>query len=153
MNVIVLAPKSAGSTWDVLHDGFGPDVTRIDRALTTVFARYSIDASRVAIGGFSDGASYALTLGLANGELFRAVLAFSPGFEAAPRRSGTPRIFISHGDDDRVLAIERTSRRLVPRLQRERLSVSYYEFAGGHTVPDEALRRAFAVLGTDERGS
>ncbi len=145
-NLIVVAPKSDEATWDVLRVGFGPDVALIDGALAAVFAEYAIDPMRIAIGGFSDGASYALTLGLANGHLFRTILAFSPGFEAAPRRDGDPRIFISHGTDDRVLPIQRPIRRLVPALEQRRCDVTYYEFAGGHLVPAEALRQGFALL-------
>jgi phospholipase/carboxylesterase len=147
-NIIVVAPKSEHATWDVIHDRLGPDVARIDKVLSTVFARYAVDAARVAIGGFSDGASYALTLGLVNGDLFRTILAFSPGYEASPRRRGKPRIFVSHGIDDGVLPIERTSRVLVPALKRAGLAVEYFEFDGRHTVPGEALRKAFALLGT-----
>jgi predicted esterase len=40
--------------------------------------------------GFSDGASYALSLGLANGDLFTHVLGFSPGFMRVPRHVGRP---------------------------------------------------------------
>ena len=145
-NLIIVVPKSDEATWDVLRVGFGPDVAMIDGALAAVFAGYAIDPTRIAIGGFSDGASYALTLGLANGHLFRTILAFSPGFEAAPRSEGEPRIFISHGIDDRVLPIGRTSRRLVSALEQRRCDVTYYEFAGGHLVPAEALRQGFALL-------
>jgi predicted esterase len=41
-----------------------PDVALIDQALSEIFNRYMVDASRLALGGFSDGASYALALGL-----------------------------------------------------------------------------------------
>lgn len=145
-NLLLIAPKSDDVTWDVIAGGFGPDVATIDRVLAAVFDRYAIDPARVAIGGFSDGASYALTLGLANGALFQAILAFSPGFERAPRRQGRPRVFISHGTGDRVLPIARTSHRLVPALQRASYKVEYFEFAGAHTVPSEAVRKALALL-------
>lgn len=146
---LVLAPQSVAETWDVIRGGFGPDVARIDRALAAVFDRAAIDPARIAIGGFSDGASYALTLGLANGALFRAVLAFSPGFAAAPRHQGTPRVFVIHGVDDRVLPIDRTSRKLVPRLVQRGQDVTYVEFDGGHVVPAAVVSRAVAWwLGT-----
>jgi phospholipase/carboxylesterase len=85
--LLLVAPESRLATWDVLVGGYGPDVAYVDRALAQVFARYAVDPSRVAVEGFSDGASYALSLGLTNGDLFTHVLAFSPGF-AAPE---TPR--------------------------------------------------------------
>lgn len=140
--LLLLAPKSTASTWDLIIDGFGPDVRRIDRLLQQTVDRHPLD--RIAIGGFSDGASYALTLGLANGALFRAILAFSPGFEVAPAREGTPHIFISHGTRDDVLPIDRTSRRLVPKLARGGYQVEYVEFDGGHAVPLAIAASAFA---------
>ena len=66
----------------------GPDVDTIDRSLRTVFAALPVDPHRLAISGFSDGASYALTLGLPNGDLFTHVIAFSPGFMQPPSRVG-----------------------------------------------------------------
>jgi predicted esterase len=86
---------------------------------------YAIDPARVAIGGFSDGASYALSLGLTNGDLFSHVLAFSPGFMAPAGQEGSPRIFVSHGTRDAVLPIDRCSRRIVPTLRRAGYDVAY----------------------------
>jgi phospholipase/carboxylesterase len=133
--MILLAPTSAGSTWDFLRDDFGPDVDFIERAIDDVFKQHRIDISRVAIGGFSDGASYALTLGITNGDLFTHILAYSPGFASPPSRHGNPFIFISHGTDDRVLPIDRCSRRLVPALKQSGYLVIYNEFSGTHIVP------------------
>ena len=45
-------------------------------------------------------ASYALSLGIANGNLFSHVLAFSLGFLAPASQTGSPRIFVSHGTQD-----------------------------------------------------
>jgi phospholipase/carboxylesterase len=140
--LILLSPASRGQTWDVLRGGFGPDVAFVDQALTAAFARCAVDPARLAIAGFSDGASYALSLGLTNGDLFPHVLAFSPGFMAPLERRGTPRIFISHGTRDQVLAIDRTSRTVVPQLERAGYDVQYQEFAGGHTVPPEIAGQA-----------
>ena len=58
------------------------------------------------------GASYALSVGLTNGDLFSDILAFSPGFMAPAVRHGAPNIFISHGTQDTVLPIDRCSRRI-----------------------------------------
>jgi phospholipase/carboxylesterase len=62
--VIVVAPKSSSASWDVLRGGFGPDVATIDQALENAFTYHAVDPKHIAIGGFSDGASYALTLGV-----------------------------------------------------------------------------------------
>ena len=142
---VVVVPESRGGTWDVIGGGYGPDVAFIDRAMEQVFARYAVDPARIAVAGFSDGASYALSLGLTNGDLFSDVLAFSPGFAAPAKAVGRPRVFISHGEDDRILPIDRCSRVLAPRLRRAGYDLDYREFAGGHVVPPEmtadAMRR------------
>jgi phospholipase/carboxylesterase len=139
---LLLAPSAQQRTWDVIRGGYGPDVSLIDRALEQAFGRYKVDPARVAIAGFSDGASYALSLGITNGTLFSHVIAFSPGFMAPAGQEGAPRFFISHGTEDRVLPIDRCSRRLVPRLQGASYRVHYLEFGGGHTIPRDVAREA-----------
>lgn len=140
--LLLLSPDSRQQTWDVLYGRFGPDVTFIDRALEHTFARCAVDPARIAAEGFSDGASYALSVGLTNGGLFTHVIAFSPGFMAPAAQRGRPRIYVSHGSRDQVLPVERCSRRIVPRLQRAGYDVRYHEFDGPHTVPPEIAREA-----------
>jgi phospholipase/carboxylesterase len=139
--LLLLAPASREHTWDLLVGRrYGPDLALIDRALEQTFSRYAVAPERVAIGGFSDGASYALSLGITNGDLFTHVIAFSPGFMAPAGQTGSPRIFISHGTRDGVLPIDRCSRRIVPQLERVGYDVLYREFDGGHMIsPDIAL--------------
>src|SRR6185437_4861583 len=88
---VIVAPDSRGRTWDLLLGGFGPDVAFIDRALDAAVDRCDVDLARCAVGGISDGASYALGLGLSNGDIFSTVIAFSPGFAAAGGLVGRPR--------------------------------------------------------------
>lgn len=144
--MLLLAVDSRGHTWDVILGRYGPDVSFVDRALSHVFDRYRVDPEHIAVEGFSDGASYALSLGLTNGDLFSHVIAFSPGFSAPGRLQGSPEIFISHGTDDRVLPIARTSRRIHPRLQAGGYDVVYEEFPGGHLVPPDKVGRAVDLL-------
>jgi predicted esterase len=144
--LVLLAPQARASTWDVIRGGFGPDVVGLDAQLERVFGAVPVDPARVALGGFSDGASYALSLGLGNGDLFSHLVAFSPGFAAPAGRAGEPRVFVTHGVADRVLPIDRCSRRLVPLLRAQGLDVTYEEFAGGHVVPPELARAAVAWL-------
>ena len=142
--LVLLAPDSRGRTWDVILGGYGPDVAFIDRALTEAFRRCAVDPARVAVEGFSDGASYALSLGITNGDLFTRLVAFSPGFMAPAERQGTPRVFISHGTQDQVLPIDVCSRRIVPQLQRAGYDVDYREYDGPHSIPSEITREAVA---------
>lgn len=138
--LLLLAPESRQATWDVLVEGYGPDVEFIDQALLHTFDHYAVDPARVMVAGFSDGASYALSLAITNGDLFASVLAFSPGFAAPGPARGSPRIFISHGTRDPVLRIDATSRKLAPRLRRAGYDLHYLEFEDGHTVPPEIAR-------------
>lgn len=142
--LLIIAPASRGQTWDLLLRDYGPDVALIDRALEQTFAQYAVDAARLAIGGFSDGASYALSLGLTNGDLFTHVIAFSPGFAAPADQQGAPRLFISHGTRDAVLPIDRCSRRIVPQMQQAGYDVVYHEFDGPHTIPPAIAQAALA---------
>ena len=155
--LILLAPESRGRSWDVLVGGYGPDGVFIDRSLGQTFDRLAVDTEKVAVVGFSDGASYALSLDPTNGDLFTRVIAFSPGFASPAARRGKPPVFVSHGTRDGVLPIERCSRRIVPRLEREGYEVCYREFDGPHTVPrsiaHEALGWFVADQGTADAGA
>ncbi len=139
----LLIPDSRGPTWDAIRGGYGPDIAFIDSAIKVVFSRVAVDATRLIVGGFSDGASYALALGRINGDLFSRVVAFSPGFVPPGRATGKPEIFITHGSDDRILPYESTSGRIAPALKRAGYLVTLRTFAGGHTVPAELAREAF----------
>ena len=144
--VILLAPQSAGMTWDVIRGRYGPDVAFIDRALAHVVTHYAVDTMRLAIGGFSDGATYALSVGITNGDLFTHVIAFSPGFMVPVAQRGAPRLFVSHGTKDQILSIDACSRRIVRRVRDGGYDVTYREFEGGHTVPPAVAREAFTWL-------
>jgi predicted esterase len=140
---ILLAPVSQhGGAWDVMVGGFGSDVAMIDEELAWVFERFRVDPRRLAIGGFSNGASYALSLGLTNGDLFSHVIGMSPGFMVPGELHGRPPVFISHGLRDRVLPIEETSREIVPQLRREGFHVTSVTFDGGHSLERQIARRA-----------
>lgn len=139
---LLLAPASEGVTWDVIQSSYGPDIAFLDRSLARVFELRSVDAGRVAIAGFSDGASYALSVGLSNGDFFGAILGFSPGFIIPGVFTGRPPIFISHGTIDPILPIDQCSRRIVPALKRSGYRVTYREFEGKHTLPPEVAAEA-----------
>jgi predicted esterase len=144
-NVILLAPFSRHASWDIISlDHFGPDVAFINRMLEVAFARFAIKTTQLAIGGFSDGASYALSLGLINGNLFSHILALSPGFYYSPQRVEKPKIFISHGTKDTVLPIGPCSRKIVPGLQKDGYDLVYREFEGEHILPQQIAKECIA---------
>lgn len=142
-NLLLLAPASQDYTWDIIAgNSYGKDVIFLDEALEYLFERYVIDTRHLAIGGFSDGASYALSVGISNGDLFTHIIAFFPGFYYTVVERGRPGIFISHGISDPVLPINPCSRRIVPQLHRKGLTVVYQEFEDGHVIPPTVAQTA-----------
>jgi predicted esterase len=147
--LVLLAPDSVQRTWDVLTGGYGPDVARIDAALNTVFTLLRIDPRRCFIGGFSDGASYALSLGIANGDLFPAIVANSPGFCMPACRVGVPRVLITHGTQDKILPFDVTGSRLAVQLEQAGYPVTFHSYDDGHVMTPEVLAWSLAFMGLD----
>jgi predicted esterase len=143
---VMLAPDSREATWDAIRSGFGPDIDFINKALAATFERVNVDPARMAIAGFSDGATYALSVGLANGDHFPNVIAFSPGYVVDATPHGQPKIFIAHGVNDPILPIDNCSRRIVPALRNGGYNVTYHEFAGGHRIDELERSNAFAWM-------
>jgi phospholipase/carboxylesterase len=148
LGLVLVAPDSRGTTWDAIRGTYGADVDFIDEALASTFAKVRVDPSRVRVAGFSDGASYALSIGRINGDLFGRVAAFSPGFVINGSAHGQPRFFITHGTLDQVLPIDQTSRQIVPLLRQLGYAVEYHEFEGGHGITPELLQQATTWLST-----
>jgi phospholipase/carboxylesterase len=141
--VAIIIPRSRGSSWDVARGGFGDDVRLIDRALEKTFERIRADRSHIAFAGFSDGASYALSLGLANGDLATHVVAFAPGFMTPVPRFGRPQFYIVHGTNDVVTSARNTEDNFVPFLRALGYDVTFRSFAGGHQVLPPEVDSAF----------
>jgi phospholipase/carboxylesterase len=132
--VAILAPDSREMSWDAMRGAFGPDVTFLQRAISIAFDRARIDSCRVVVGGFSDGATYALSLGIRNARAFHGVVAFSPGFIIpAPQPERLP-VFLRHGTRDQILPIDAASRRIASLLRESGFAVDYEEFDGPHTI-------------------
>jgi phospholipase/carboxylesterase len=148
VGAVVLAPDSRSLfTWDIVESrNYATDLPYLNQALVRTFSKCRIDGSRVAMVGFSDGASAALSLGLANGDFTRSVVAFSPGFLDDRYFRGKPRVFVSHGNSDPVLSFASTQDEIVPFLLEQDLEVVWAPFTGGHTIPDSIASQAFGWL-------
>ncbi|SOZ61947.1 Putative esterase [Cupriavidus taiwanensis] len=138
---LVLAPHSLYPTWDIVIGGNGPDLQRLHQALTAVTSRYRIDPQRLAFAGFSDGASYALSLGLTNGDIASHVIAFSGGFMSVFMQTGIPKVFVAHGLADEQLPIA-SGRAHAARLRAAGYDVEYVEFDGPHVIHAPVVERA-----------
>jgi len=89
--------------------------------------------------GFSDGATYAIALTRANGDLFKRVNVYSPGFLIAVDSVGKPEYFITHGTQDQILSFDNTKNVIVPSLRNAGYSVDFRQFDGGHGVTAQLL--------------
>jgi phospholipase/carboxylesterase len=133
--MIMLTIDSYSTTWDFIYGNYGTDVEFLDKALNYTFERCNVDPEHIALGGFSDGASYALSLGLLNGNLFSHIIAFSPGFvDQTYLFIGNPKIYITHGKADKILPVSKSRDIIVPNLEYEGYDVTYFEHDGGHEI-------------------
>ena len=155
---ILVLPQSKGQTWDMIVDlqsrlgaemkvqpRYGRDLKALDAALADLFARVAVDPARVGIMGFSDGATYAVSVGTANPQLFRTIIAYSPGPAFATKFDPMQRIFISHAEEDPVLPYSVT-RGLVAKLRVKHMPLMFVPFHGGHEVPKAIHAKAVAYF-------
>lgn len=145
--VMLLMPFATVGTWDAIRYFFGPDVAAIDASLAWLFGEVPIDPKRITLSGFSDGATYALALGRANGDLFTRIAAYSPGFLIPVKPVGRPLIVISHGRQDRILPFKNTSETIVPALTKAGYAVDFHPFDGPHTVVMDVVEQELKTLG------
>ena len=145
--VMLVIPMAVRGTWDAISmSGFGRDLAAIDAMLQWLFGAVSVDPTRLALSGFSDGASYALGLGRANGDLFTRIIAHSPGFLMEVTNVGKPPIVISHGTDDQVLPYDNSRFTIYPALRDMGYDVEFRGFVGGHAVSLSVVDEQMRVL-------
>jgi phospholipase/carboxylesterase len=138
---LLVTPTSVEFTWDIAHGGFGKDDRVIDHTLMYAFQYAWSDPARIACLGMSDGASYALTIGLLNGDFFSDVIAFSAGMMKPARLVGRPRIYMSHGTHDTVLPYS-GAEKMAAALKDAHYDVVFQSFDGGHEMKQECVDAA-----------
>ncbi|HJE22420.1 MAG TPA: esterase [Methylorubrum populi] len=139
---LLLAPQSLFPTWDLVIAGNGPDRERLDTALAAVADRFLLDPARFAFAGHSDGGSYTLSLGLANGDRVTHMIVSSAGFLTVQVQAGAPRIFLSHGTRDEQIPIDRSGRRHTRLLREAGYDLTYVEYDGPHAYNPDVIARA-----------
>jgi len=142
--VILISVQSNGRTWAQRKPKDGEaDVANIRAAIAGLSARVPFEPGRATVMGFSDGASYALSVGMAYPDLFRTIVAFSPGYAFAPSNLDTEqRIFIAHSRRDPILPAENT-RQMVKGLESAGFAPEVHWFNGGHEIDLELKKAAF----------
>lgn len=139
---LLLAPQSMFPTWDIVIGGHGPDLQRLQGALALVAEHFPIDPAHLAFAGFSDGGSYALSLGLTNGDVASHVIGLSAGFMNAFTQTGTPKFFLAHGRADRQLPIETSAHPHAKRLLEGGYDLTLQPFDGDHVIVPWVVARA-----------
>jgi phospholipase/carboxylesterase len=143
LGFIVIAPESRDITWGKEIPGFDADVRYLGAAYRHVTNILDIDGEHVALGGQSDGAGYALTMGLAYGDVWNHLVILAGGGLIEPlRRKGKPRIFIAQGVKDTTMPPDVSGRKNAAQLKREDYEVTYREHEAGHRTPPEITREA-----------
>ncbi len=150
---LLLAPQSMFPTWDVVIGGHGPDLARLDTALRRVATHFRLEPARLAFAGFSDGGSYALSVGLSNGDVVSHVIALSAGFMNTFVRHGSPRVLLAHGRSDQQLPYETSARPHALRLLEEGVDLTLLPFDGDHVIVPEVVERAIDFFLGEEAGT
>ena len=156
--IVLLIPQSTKGTWDMIEDlksrlgvemnvqpRYGKDLKAIDAALADLFTKVAVDPARVGIMGFSDGATYALSVGTANPQLFKRIIAFSPGPAFLGKSAPDQFVFISHGENDKVLPFT-SARGHASKLRVKKVPVEFEKFDGGHEVPKAIKEKAMTFF-------
>jgi phospholipase/carboxylesterase len=102
--------------------------------------------------GFSQGCFMAYRTGIAHHDLFNGIICFGGGLDtltfgpADYAAAKGLRVFASHGREDRMVEYKfgATTRDF---LKRKGYDVTFVDFKGGHTVPEEPLKRAIKWMG------
>jgi len=140
-------PRSTSPTWDLLIGDDRPDLDFLEHAYAEIYRRVPVDHTRQALIGYSDGASYALAIGLSNPRLFAAIMGWAAGFvvfdpSGAAPTDPRPRILLEHGTDDPVFPFEQIALRNCAILRRLGYEVELRIDSGGVHWPSRAFQPA-----------
>lgn len=163
-----LIPRSVDPTWDLIVGGERHDLDFLEYAYDLIYRRYPIDPLQQALIGYSDGASYALSVGLCNSGLFSALMVWAAGFlvvdpataaefrqpEAnAAAMAPKPRIYLEYGTHDELFSFEQVALPMRANLESAGFDVTFSVDEGGRHWPSgtfhsEALDWYFAGAGS-----
>lgn len=154
-----LVPRSIAPTWDLIAGTGSGDLEFLEYAWDLIDRRYPIDPARKGLIGYSDGASYALSVGLSNPQYFSAIMVWAAGFVVLepdtlelPHRK--PRLYLEYGTHDPLFPFEQIAVPMRDNLQRAGYEVTFSADEGGKHWPSgsfqrEALDWYFAGLPSD----
>jgi len=144
------APIDLGSGrrgWN-LPDGKGFDASRGQVLELLAYLHETYPQADVVVGGFSQGATLAISLLAEHLTQVKGYLFFSPGWYLSHEPRGgddLPAVFLSHGEKDSILPFT-GSEALRAHLGEAGYVVTWFPFAGGHTIPAAAITATNAFL-------
>jgi poly(3-hydroxybutyrate) depolymerase len=151
-----LIPRSFHMTWDLialgLQGGGGPnpegheppsdrpDLDFLEYAYDLIYRRFPVDHRRQGLVGYSDGASYGLSIGLSNPHVFRALAVWAAGFVAlddTAAAEGTPRpaVLVEYGTHDELFPFEKVALPMKQQLTALGCDLSFRVDEGGKHWP------------------
>jgi poly(3-hydroxybutyrate) depolymerase len=146
-NAVFFIPRSTMPTWDLLVGGERSDLDFLEHAYAEIYSRVPIDHSRQALVGYSDGASYAIAVGLSNPRIFSAIMGWAAGFVVMDTAAVTPtdprpRVLLEHGTLDTVFPFETIALRNCEILRRLGYEVELRVDEGGIHWPSREFQTA-----------
>ena len=157
----ILIPRSFYMTWDLIAMGLQgaagpspegdtlpsdrPDLDFLEYAYDLIYRRYPIDAERQALVGYSDGASYAVSVGLANPHIYRAVMAWAAGFLALDERVAAedvprPHVYVEYGTHDELFPFEQVALGMKKQLEDLGCDLVFNVDEGGRHWPSSTFQ-------------
>ncbi len=134
-----------------LANGLDAARERIRQLLDELQARFQLEASRIILGGFSQGAIAALDVALQDSRKFAGLLLMSATMvdpvalsSLAPGRAGTHAL-LSHGLSDPILPYK-VAEGLHEQLNRAGWDMTWVPFPGGHGIPSDVIGAASKLI-------
>ncbi len=145
-DALFLVPRSIQPTWDLITGAGRPDLDFLEFAYDLIYRRYPIDERRQALVGYSDGASYALSIGLSNPRIVRAVMAWAAGFVAYDNTFVTdddpkPELLLEYGTHDELFSFEQVALPMRASLEAAGYRVEFRVDEGGRHWPSGDFQR------------
>jgi phospholipase/carboxylesterase len=142
---LFLVPRSVHPTWDLIASDERPDLDFLEWAYDLIYRRYPVDPERQALLGYSDGASYALSVGLSNPGVFRAVMGWAAGFlaldpGAAEPGARKPAVLLEYGTHDELFPFERVALPMRAALEELGYAVEFRVDEGGRHWPSGSFQ-------------
>jgi phospholipase/carboxylesterase len=140
-----LVPRSVDPTWDLIVGGERNDLDFLEYAYDLIYRRYPIDVSRQVAIGYSDGASYALSVCLSNPRIFESALCWAAGFVAIDRTSWKPddpkpRFYLEYGTHDELFPFEQIAVPMRDNLRSAGYEVEFSVDQGGRHWPSGSFQ-------------